>query len=158
MSAIDRLCARIEKRSERLRAAHVQPHPRSVAAGEFELATIGPHVSGEPRATSLRRAFLQRWLAQRNPLRGRYAYKAPIPPTLGLARTELTALGAYVLGEPGHVSRRRAALTRAFPDLVRTSLELAIAALGTWQPAEPGAVTKRRASLVRQLDRIAKGM
>lgn len=158
MSALDRLCARIEKRSARLRAAHMQAVPRSLDAARFELDTLGPYVSGEARKSTRRRAYLERWLAQRSPLRGRYAHPEPMPTTLGLARTELLALGPYLLGEPGHVSRRRAALTRAFPDLAALALQIAIEELGTWRPSEPDAVSKRRAALVRQLDRLAKGM
>lgn len=158
MSALDRLCARIEKRSVRLRAAHKQPPPVSRGAAVRELAGLGAYVSGEPRATTLRRAYLERWQAQRNPLRGRYGTdrhptSEPLPPTLGSARTELAALGAYVLGEPGHVSRRRAALLTAFPALAGQALQLAIDALGAFHPGEPGAVTRRRETLTRKLQR-----
>jgi len=160
MSALDRLCARIEKRSGRLRAAHMQPVPRTVSQGRAELADLGAYVSGEPMRTSRRRAYLERWLAQANPLRGRYGTDKvpdphPLPRTLGLARTELTGLGAYVLGEPGHVSRRRAALTRAFPDLVPVALQLELDALGAYRESEPGAVTKRRDKLRKQRDRYS---
>lgn len=128
--------------------------PRSIEAAHTELDTLGPYVSGEPQATSRRRAFVQRWVRQYE--RGRYADPSTLPATEDAARRELTTLGAYVLGEPGRVSRRRAAIVRAHPGLGAHLARLELEALGEALDGEPWAVTQRRDKLYRRAHRLPR--
>lgn len=148
MSALDRLCARIEKRTVTLRAAHVPSPPRCEAAAHSELELLGPYVSGEPRARTMRRAFLTQWLGHCE--RGRYADSSPLPASNDAARAELLTLGPYVLGEPGRVSRRRAAIVRARPGLGAYVARLELEALGPASEGEPDVISRRRDKLRRR--------
>lgn len=148
MSALSRLRARIEKRTEELRGAHLPKPPGSLEAARAELAMLGAYVSGEPRARTLRRSFVQRWIGQTP--RGKYAETIPLPGSDDAARTELRVLGPYVLGEPGRVSRRRAAIVRARPGLGAYVARLELEALGPASEGEPWAITQRREVLYRR--------
>lgn len=153
MSALARLQAKLAALSARQRIRHEMTVPRSHAAIKAELEILGPHISGESRNTSLRRAFLQRHMPRGKA--GVYLDSQPLPRSLGLARTQLFQLGHYIPGEPGRVSRRRAALVRAFPDLAGDLARLQLEALGAPSADEHPRISKRRLALQRMLRKFA---
>lgn len=143
------------RRRAALQRALKQPHgglPESEDRAALELATLGPYRRGEPRYVTTRRATLKRLLPPVS-TRGTFASPDPLPRSEEQAQRQLSGLGAYVLGESSYITRRRAAILRAFPDLRPFVARMALEALGPATEDEPEVIQRRRRALARDANR-----